>query len=198
MPTWSLRGTSRNEKLTLSEAANDFQWPRNFQVQLEFDDREPQPAPIQLRSNIYSDATHIEMCKSCHKVRDHARDCPLREKEKSSCKDKLEAYSRKLKNNDKDGQSATHASGMSSAYATTRRTATCGMIKKSSKLHCVCSPEGDQQEQTLQMGPSSDSHDAVVCRAKEQGRCMYHHQDWNQELNKHTYAAIEEDPNIHA
>ena len=25
---------------------------------------------------------------------------------------------------------------------------------------------------------------------------VYNHQDWHQDLNQHTYAAIEEDPNI--
>ncbi len=40
------------------------------------------------------------------------------------------------------------------------------------------------------------SHDATACKAGGQGRCKYSHQDLNQDLNKHTYEALEEDPNI--
>ena len=38
------------------------------------------------------------MRKVCHKAGDHARDCPLRKKDKSSRKDKMVAYSNKLNN----------------------------------------------------------------------------------------------------
>ena len=36
--------------------------------------------------------------------------------------------------------------------------------------------------------------EAMVCKSGKQ--CTYNDQDWNPDLSKHTYATIDEDPNI--
>lgn len=101
--------TSQNGQLTLAETANSFQcWARNLRVQLDF----TTGSRSRLRSNYATTSTYtamehgtqIELCKICHKRKGHARDCPMREKDQTSRKDKMDAYSRKLKKNNEDGK----------------------------------------------------------------------------------------------
>ena len=55
----------------------------------------------------------------------------------------------------------------------------------------MCPPEG-VQEQAPRVGPPSRGDGLQVRKTMH----TYNDQDWNPDLSKHTYATIDEDPNI--
>ena len=146
---------------------------------------------MHFRYNIYGNGTNIMMCKICHKGGDYTRDCQSREKSKLSRKDKLKKFSDWVKNNKINGNRICQFYLLGLCHHRNN----CRMRHEEETLpsSIACALPRASKNRLQKWGLS---HDATACKAGGQGRCKYSHQDLNQDLNKHTYEALEEDPNI--
>ena len=95
----------KDGKLTLRDAAHAFRWPKNLMVKILFQG-EDEPHRIQLRYKVYGDGLldgELELCRICHKYKEHLRNCPNRQAKKRNRKAKMFEFSRKIVEENKSG-----------------------------------------------------------------------------------------------
>ena len=175
--------------LTMREAAHAFNWARNLLVKIDFEDGEPHL--VQIRYKVYGDGNmdaELELCTICHQHKGHCRDCPNKETKKMSRTAKVDKYSRKIKEDNEDGNPCTWFELGLCFY---QHECQLKHNKDITPSFIACALPRASKNKPHEWGLPTE---ALMCKAGK--KCFYHHRDWTPELNKDAYAAIEEDPTI--